>query len=205
MRCTLEALIDRIIDQTANAIGQQAEHLCKLDRAIGDGDHGTNMKRGFEALVKRKAVIRELHFPDACKEAGRTLLMTIGGASGPLYSALLMGFGDASTQWPRSASDVSKMMRAGVEGIKRRGKSDLGDKTLLDVLIPLTDTIEAGGVESFSEARALAESAANDTKALVARKGRAAFLGERSRGHVDPGAQSASILVSAICQTLESA
>ncbi len=198
-------LIGALIDTCAAAIVTHAEELTQLDAAIGDGDHGVNMRRGFDAIGELRGELAEMPAGAALQKAGMTLVMKVGGASGPLYGSLLMGIGKA-LGGGLAPDDVAPALRAGVESVKQRGKSDVGDKTMLDVLVPVTETLEgAAGAEvawtpELLEAlRAAARAGLEATRPLQARKGRASFLGERSVGHLDPGARSSQLLVETLC------
>ncbi len=194
-------LLGRLVESTCQAIKNEAAYLSALDQAIGDGDHGSNMLRGFTALQEQSYVIPTLDFSDACRLIGTTLLMNIGGASGPLYGSLFIAFGNISGQ-PATKQAVAAMLRSGVEAVKSRGRSDAGAKTMLDVLVPLVLALEAGELDSLQSVCDFVHSAADGTRHMVATKGRAAYLGQRSFGHIDPGAASAAIITTSICRTL---
>jgi dihydroxyacetone kinase-like protein len=196
-----EALIHNLIGRCHGVITAHADELTSLDQAIGDGDHGLNMKRGFDAIAAAADEIAVLPFGEALKKAGTTLVMKVGGASGPLYGSLLMGMGKAVAEIPREPGAIASMFVAGVEAVKARGKSDAGAKTMLDVLIPVHEALANDG--GFGGARAAADDGLAATKDMRATKGRAAFLGERSIGHLDPGARSSALLVHAVCDVLE--
>ncbi len=187
----------------AGQVSENAAYLTDLDRQIGDADHGSNLDRGMKAV---KALGGD--FPDAgalLKKAGMTLVSTVGGASGPLYGTFLMRVGGA---WPSEpdAAGVGAALRAGLDGIIQRGKAEVGDKTMVDALTPALAAYDAAagdGVGSALAAAAAAAAAGRDaTVPLVARKGRASYLGERSAGHQDPGATSVTMLLEAAARTL---
>lgn len=196
-----EDLIRSLIAKCSATIAAHAAELTALDQAIGDGDHGLNMARGFTAVAAAVDDIAVLPFGEAVSKAGTTLIMKVGGASGPLYGSLLMGMGKSVTGVPRGRQAVAAMLQAGIDAVKARGKSDAGAKTMLDVLIPVQQALAAGG--GISEVRDAVDAALAATKDMRATKGRAAFLGERSIGHLDPGARSSALLVHAICDLLE--
>jgi dihydroxyacetone kinase-like protein len=185
------ALRARLIDAAAEAMVAAAEELTALDQAIGDGDHGLNMKRGFEAVAAQRDAIAALPWPEALKKAGTVLVMTVGGAAGPLYGTLLMELGKA---WPNvpDREGLAACFAAGIEAVKRRGKSETGQKTMLDVLVPALEAFRAG-----ADPAAAADAAAAATAPMQAIRGRASFLGPRSVGHVDPGARSSALLIRA--------
>jgi len=190
-------LREKLIDAMAACIVGATDELTALDQAIGDGDHGFNMKRGFEAMLAEKPAIAALDWPDALKKAGMTLVMKVGGASGPLYGTLFMELGKA---WPEHPDrpGLAATLAAAIEGVKKRGKSERGQKTMLDVLIPVQEALAAGQAGLAGIAGAAAEA----TIPVQATRGRASFLGERSIGHMDPGARSTALLVACIENTL---
>jgi len=194
-------LIAAMIARAEAAIAAHAEELTALDQAVGDGDHGLNMARGFKALAEAAPEIAALPFGVALQKAGMTLVMKVGGASGPLYGSALMAMGKAATNAPRDAASAAALLAAGIAAIKARGKSDVGAKTMLDALAPVEAALAAGG--GAAEARAAAAAGLEATRAMRATKGRAAFLGERSIGHLDPGARSSALLVDVVCDVAE--
>lgn len=192
-----------LIDAVAKTIMVHAEELTALDQAIGDGDHGINMKRGFEAIVSDAQTLAAKPWPDFLKGAGMTLVMKVGGASGPLFGTLFMTLGKEISDAP-SATEVTKALRAAVEAIQARGKSERGQKTMLDVLIPVAEYLESGK-HDLAGIVATAHAASDATAPLKAIRGRASFLGDRSIGHVDPGARSSALIISAIADVLKEA
>ena len=194
-------LLAEIIDRIVEAIKVNADELTFLDQAIGDGDHGTNLRRGAESLLKNRDAIADLEFGPALKKAGTTIVMTVGGASGPLYGSALLAMAREAADMPEDSAAISKLMETGVNAVKARGRSDVGAKTMLDVLVPVHDAVKSGA--SLREIRDVAEKAVEATRIMQAKKGRASFLGIRSIGHIDPGARSAAHIVNAICNVLE--
>lgn len=186
-----------IITAVAAAISAQADALTALDSAIGDGDHGTNMKRGAEAVLAEADAIAAKPLPEALRLIGTKLVMTVGGASGPLYGTLFMALGKELAATP---DDVARALRAAVDAVAARGKSEIGQKTMLDVLYPVADAFAAG--RRGDELASIANAAAEATAPLKAIRGRASFLGDRSIGHVDPGARSSAILVETVAGLL---
>ena len=146
-----------------------------------------------------------LPFDQALQKAGMTLVMKVGGASGPLFGTLLMAMGKAASDMPETVGDIADVLDAGVEAVKARGKSDVGAKTMLDVLAPLVIALRSCEGDAISLARQTVDDSLAATKDMQATKGRASFLGERSIGHLDPGAQSSTYLVHAVCDALEAA
>ena len=195
----------RLIDAAVTAIERNAEELTNLDQAIGDGDHGINMKRGFQAVAETRDELAALTLPAALQKAGMTLVMKVGGASGPLYGSLFMAMGKAVDGNPGSLDQVAAMLAGGVEAVKQRGKSDAGEKTMLDVLVPVSQRLRqaaadgASGADLLNGLRETAEAGLESTRDMEATKGRASFLGERSVGHLDPGARSSQLLIAAVC------
>jgi dihydroxyacetone kinase-like protein len=188
----------------ARVIAEQREELSDLDAAIGDGDHGTNMDRGMQAVV---ASLPGDTVGDAFKHVGMTLVSTVGGASGPLYGTFFLRFAAAAGAVPEvDSAQFAAAMRAGLDGIVARGKAEPEDKTMFDALAPAVQSLEAGVSGSFGDALRSAADAADKgrdaTIEMLARKGRASYLGERSIGHQDPGATSAALLVRAAAATL---
>jgi len=193
--------LDLLLDAVAQRIIAAADELTALDSAIGDADHGLNMKRGFEAVQAERSAILAKPFGEALKSIGMTLVMKVGGASGPLYGTLFMTLGKELPAEP-TAADVARALHAAVDALKARGKADFDNKTMLDVLGPVAEHL-ASGSASLASVRALAADRAQATVPMKAIKGRASFLGERSIGHMDPGARSSQIMIGAICDVLE--
>jgi phosphoenolpyruvate---glycerone phosphotransferase subunit DhaL len=193
--------LERLLEAAVKTVRDQAEELTKLDSAIGDADHGINMKRGFEAIDAAKAEILAMPLGPALQKMGMTLVMTVGGASGPLYGSLLMAFKNLPEN--PSLSDISKNFDEAVEAVKKRGKSTTGEKTMLEVLVPVSDILRSGDV-TFEKVVKAAQEGLESTRNMKATRGRASFLGERSIGHLDPGAMSSYLLIRTICECFES-
>ena len=193
-------LLTGLIETCRATIAANSEHLCALDRAIGDGDHGTNMRRGCDAVSAEEASVATLPLPDALEKIGLTLVMNIGGAAGPLYGTLLMEMGRELRALHQN-QDFPAVLRQAIDAVARRGRSHAGDKTLLDVLYPVQDALAHSS--SLTDIARQAEVAAERTSAMRAMRGRASYLGDRSIGHVDPGASSCALLTTAICRYLE--
>jgi dihydroxyacetone kinase-like protein len=191
---------ERLVRALAGAVIEHADELTSLDQAIGDGDHGLNMKRGFEAVLAALPGLADKPLPEMLKAIGMTLVMKVGGASGPLVGTFFMELGKALPEQPSRADLVAATEKA-IDAVKARGRSEAGQKTLLDVLVPVQAVLAGGG-----DARAIAieaVEAADRTTPMLAIRGRASFLGERSIGHMDPGSRSASLLIGAAIETLE--
>lgn len=193
-------LITRLVSTAQAVVSRHADELTQLDQAIGDGDHGSNLKRGFDAVAAEAAALAEKPVGEALKAAGMKLVMTVGGASGPLFGTMLMTLGKELGETPDRAAFASAFAKA-VDAVATRGKSQQGQKTLLDVLYPVSAALAQG--KSGEEIAALAAGAADATVPVKATRGRASFLGERSIGHMDPGARSVSLLIAAVAPVLE--
>ena len=200
-------VVSELLGEVAAAVRANADELTELDRAIGDGDHGLNLRRGFDAVAGLGPELDAMPVGKALQKAGMALVMKVGGASGPLYGSLLMGIGKALPESP-GLPDLAAALQAGVDAVRQRGKSEAGDKTMLDVLAPVSEALRDGVAQSLPPPRLLDDVAAaagrglESTRALVARKGRASFLGERSAGHLDPGARSSQLIVATVCTRL---
>jgi phosphoenolpyruvate---glycerone phosphotransferase subunit DhaL len=195
----------QLILTVSGAVISHAEELTALDQAIGDGDHGTNMKRGFEAVLGKLDVIGTQPLDEGIRTIGKTLVMTVGGASGPLYGSFFLACGEALSRSKRLPDDLAEVFGSGVGAVSARGRSQPGEKTMLDVLVPVLETLKtaAGLPDLIERVRATASEAVERTAPMRATKGRASFLGARSIGHVDPGARSSCVLLHAVCNTLE--
>ena len=199
----------RWIRAFAAEVGANKEQLTQLDAAVGDGDHGINMDRGMSAvLAKLDAATEEQDIGALLKTVGMTLVSTVGGAGGPLYGTLFLQMGTAvSGKDELGPDDWAAALEAGIAGVQARGKAEPGDKTMIDALIPGRDALKSALAEGASFEDALRQSAdaagqgMRDTVPLVARKGRASYLGERSAGHQDPGATSSHLLLEAAAET----
>lgn len=182
-------------------ITEHAEALTALDQAIGDGDHGINMRRGFDALAVESDALSAKPLGEALKSAGMKLVMTVGGASGPLFGTFLMTLGREIVEAPDRPAFAHAFAKA-VDAVAARGKSRQGQKTMLDVLYPVSAAISEG--RSHAEITATAHAAAEATIPVKATRGRASFLGDRSIGHMDPGARSTALLVETVAAFMES-
>ncbi|HSI40980.1 MAG TPA: dihydroxyacetone kinase subunit DhaL [Xanthobacteraceae bacterium] len=190
----------KLIEAVATTVVAHAEELTALDQAIGDGDHGLNMKRGFEAVLADAEGLSAKPLPDALKAIGTQLVMKVGGASGPLYGTFFMALGKAL---PEAPGDLAAAFEAAIGATRARGKSEPGQKTLLDVLAPVLDELKQEGADLPTRVRLRAAAAAEATVPMRAVRGRASFLGDRSIGHMDPGARSAALMIAAACDVLE--
>ena len=208
--CTMDRnFIIRWIEIAAEDIKKNKDMLTFLDTAIGDADHGINMDRGFTLAVNMLAASIDDDIGKLLKSVGMVLLSSIGGASGPLYGTFFMRAGDAiKDKTSISHDDIITLMDAGINGIIYRGKTQLGDKTMVDALVPannvIRNSLEQGKnlEETMQNATTEAEKGMKKTIPMIAKKGRASYLGERSFGHQDPGATSAFIIVKAMLKAL---
>jgi phosphoenolpyruvate---glycerone phosphotransferase subunit DhaL len=196
------ATLKKLIAEVAGRVIANVEELSALDRAIGDGDHGLNMKRGFEAVMADLDAVATREIGDAIKSVGTTLVMKVGGASGPLYGTLFMTLGK-DLHGDITQASLAKALGTAIDAVKARGKSDIGQKSLLDVLVPLHRTLTECGDDLPERLRATARTAAEATVPMHATCGRASFLGERSIGHMDPGARSSALIAEAVVDVME--
>ncbi|WP_024356983.1 dihydroxyacetone kinase subunit DhaL [Leucobacter chironomi] len=191
----------------ADRVAEQREYLTELDSAIGDADHGANMARGMAAVVDKIGQDPAATADALLKTAGMTLVSSVGGASGPLYGTFFLRMGaSAGAVAELDAAALGAALRAGSEGVLQRGKAEPGDKTMVDAMLPALDAYDAAAASgSLGDALAAASAAAAEgrdaTEPLVARKGRASYLGERSAGHIDPGSASTALLFEALAAT----
>ena len=196
------------IQAFAAVIAENKGYLTQLDSDIGDGDHGTNMDRGFQAVCAKVPELADKDIGSILKTVGMTLVSTVGGASGPLYGTFFLQAGSATSgKLELSLADWVAALQAGVDGVVMRGKASLGDKTMVDALSPALQALKdsaakgAGFVASLRDSADACEKGMISTIPLVARKGRASYLGERSAGHQDPGATSSNLLLQAAART----
>jgi len=192
----------------AKVVSENKEYLTQLDSAIGDADHGINMDRGMQAAQAKLDGVPDGDVGNLLKTVGMTLVSTVGGAGGPLYGTLFLQMGMAVTGKPElSAQDWAEALTKGLEGVVMRGKAELGDKTMVDALAPARDALKealdqgASFGDALRRSAAAAEEGMKGTIPLVARKGRASYLGERSAGHQDPGATSSYLLLKTAADT----
>ena len=200
-------MIDRqarklLFETVARRVIASTDELTDLDRAIGDGDHGANMRRGFEAVLAAVDELAAKNLGESLKGVGTTLVMKVGGASGPLYGTLFMSLGK-TLEDEVTCERVADAFATAIEAVKARGKSDVGQKTMLDVLFPVLAVLREGGTELPVRLKAAAKAAAEETVPMRAIRGRASFLGERSVGHMDPGARSSALIVDAVADVME--
>lgn len=190
------------------ALDTHSDEVAELDQAIGDGDHLINLQRGLEALIKQADSLDAMDLSAAFSKIGMTLMSTMGGASGSLFGSMFVSMGKAAKDKPVDFANMTTIFSVGVESVKARGKADLGEKTMLDTLIPamnsLNDSVSQGvSVEdALANMQQAAENGMLSTKEMLATKGRASFLGERARGHIDAGARTSQLMLFVIADVL---
>lgn len=196
------------IQAIKNTIDTHADEIAQLDQAIGDGDHLINLQRGIDALLKNSEELEQLEFSAALSKIGMTLMSTMGGASGSLFGSMFVTMGKTAKDKTLDLTSMVEIFTAGVESIKARGKADIGEKTMLDALIPASTILQQNSVQD-AELKTVLENmkkAAIDgmesTKDMLATKGRASFLGERARGHIDAGARTSQLMLCAIVDVI---
>ena len=198
-----------VVEQMAATMEENRRLLTKLDSEIGDGDHGNNMHRGFQAALDRLNTADPSTPADVLKAVSMALISKVGGAAGPLYgTAFLRASTALGTKEEVSAGDAAEALEAALGGIKQRGKAEVGDKTIVDALEPAAEAAKGAAGEGsvagvFRAAAGAAEEGAESTVPMTARRGRASYLGARAQGHQDPGATSTYLLLDAAARTLE--
>ncbi|WP_347988573.1 dihydroxyacetone kinase subunit DhaL [Methylomonas sp. AM2-LC] len=199
-----------LIANIKQSLDSQAESITALDEAIGDGDHLLNLQRGLQALEANSATISLLSWPEAWQKIGMLLMSSVGGASGSLYATLFLSLHKHSSDRCLDFPHFSQIFSLAIAAVKQRGKSDVGEKTLLDVLIPVAHCLQQSAEANQDLTLVLdnlcqvAATGAEATRDMLATKGRASFLGERSRGHIDAGAKTAELMISAVASVLKS-
>jgi len=198
---------DQIFNSINNiqiSIKNHKEEIEKLDQEIGDGDHIFNILRGLDEILNLKEELMDKPIDQIFKQLGMKIMTTVGGSSGALFATLLMGMSKKYNSDLNALHNLSEMFFEGVQSMKKRGKADVGEKTMLDVLIPVSNSlIELQNEKDFEKVANNINNVAKDgmlsTKDIIATKGRASFLGERAKGHIDPGARSSQLAIEAIC------
>ena len=205
------AKFPEFITAISASIDENADTVTELDQAIGDGDHVFNLQRGIEALQKHSAEIAGLDWAAAWQKIGMTVMAAVGGASGSLYATLFINLHKNSKDKAADLSGFAEAFQAAVEAVKQRGKADVGEKTMLDVLVPVANALKQDAAEGkaltdiLEHICAIAEAGVESTRDMLATKGRASFLGERSKGHIDAGAKTAQLMISAIADVIKNA
>ena len=195
------------LENINNSIELHKDEIEKLDQNIGDGDHIFNIQRGLKESLNLKEELKDNQLNEILKKIGIKIMTTVGGSSGALFSTLLINMAKAYNNQLSDQKNIALMFDCGVEAMKKRGKADLGEKTMLDVLVPVSKKLnelsdKKNSKEIAKEIMKTAEIGMLSTKDLIATKGRASFLGERSIGHIDPGARSSQIAIEAICNVV---
>jgi dihydroxyacetone kinase-like protein len=193
--------LGKIIGACTQTLVDHVDELTALDSAIGDGDHGLNMKRGALAIQARLPELADKSLNDALKTMGMTCMSTVGGSSGPVFGTLMVTLAKELPAEP-TTTDMARALAAGIAALSRLGKVEVGHKTLLDVLDPVQKVLAQGGDGLVPRVKQCALDSAQATAAMDAIKGRASFLGERALGHVDPGSRSMALIIGALCDTL---
>ena len=195
------------LNQIKLSIDEHQQELEKLDQEIGDGDHIFNIQRGINESIELKDQLIGLEPSEVLKEIGMKVMTTVGGSSGALFATLLISMSKKYNYQLTNQKNFASMFTNGVESMKKRGKADLGEKTMLDVLIPVS--IELQKLSNHEDVKYIARRVKEvakegmlSTENLIATKGRASYLGERSKGHIDPGARSSQLAIEAICNTI---
>ncbi|MCA9969726.1 MAG: dihydroxyacetone kinase ADP-binding subunit DhaL [Anaerolineales bacterium] len=198
------------LQSTAAVLAENKEYLTQLDAAIGDADHGTNMDRGFRKVIEKLPSVADKDIGNVLKTTGMTLISSVGGASGPLYGTFFMRSGMAmASKESLTDEDLVNLLQSGVDGVVQRGRAQLGDKTMFDAWSPAIEALRAaladgdGTLAALEKAVAAAEQGMKDTIPLQAKKGRASYLGERSKGHQDPGATSTYLILNALLDVVK--
>lgn len=202
--------ITKWLQNSAIMIEQNKDYLTELDAAIGDADHGINMNRGFQKVLTQLPSLADKDIAGILKAVSMTLISSVGGASGPLYGTLFLRASTAvAGKVELTDQDMIALLEAGVDGVIQRGKAQLGDKTMLDALIPASEAFKNAIAEGMDTKEALnravtaAEEGVKNTIPLVAKKGRASYLGDRSAGHPDPGATSVYLILKTLLETVQ--
>ena len=201
-------LLPPIIEAIADVIEKNAEEITALDQAIGDGDHVINLQRGIQALMAHRDDLSQLDWVAAWQKIGMTLMTAVGGASGSLYGTLFMALSKAAREQPLDLQSFANTFTQGVEAVKQRGKAVAGEKTMLDVYIPVAEYLQTAAANSVALPDVLANvsrvaiEGMESTRDMLATKGRASFLQERSLGHIDAGAKTGQLMICAINEVL---
>jgi len=202
------ALLPSLIQVIDKTIETNAEEVTALDQAIGDGDHVTNLQRGIKALIVQSDELAALDWVAAWQKIGMTMMTAVGGASGSLYGTLFVAMSKAARERPLDLHVFAEIFTSGVDAVKQRGKADAGEKTMLDVLIPVAASLRQAAADSVAlpvasdNVARTAIAGMESTRDMLATKGRASFLEERSRGHIDAGAKTSQLMICALVDVL---
>ena len=204
------SLLPEMIETIDQIIEKNADEVTALDQEIGDGDHVFNLQRGIEALKKQEGELAQLDWVAAWQKIGMTLMSTVGGASGSLYGTFFVTMSKAARDQVLDLQVFADVYSVGVESIKKRGKADVGEKTMLDVLVPVAQCLQQSAAEGIAlsavmnKVNEVALAGVESTRDMLATKGRASYLGERSKGHIDAGAKTAQLMIAEINSVLTS-
>ena len=202
------SLLPPLIEAIADVIEKNAEEVTALDQAIGDGDHVINLQRGINALLAQRDELSQMDWVVASQKIGMTLMSSIGGASGSLYGTFFMALSKAAREQRLDQQSFADIFSKGVDAVKQRGKAEAGEKTMLDVYIPVAEYLRTAAANSVAVPEVLATvsqvaiEGMVSTRDMLATKGRASFLEERSRGHIDAGAKTGQLMICAIADVL---
>jgi dihydroxyacetone kinase-like protein len=205
----IPTILPGLIQAIENAIETNAEEVTALDQAIGDGDHVINLRRGIKALTAQSEELAQLDWAAAWQKIGMTLMTAVGGASGSLFGTLFVAMSKSSRDRTLDFQNFAEIFSSGVDAVKQRGKADAGEKTMLDVLIPVAASLNQDAVNGAEMAEVLENVARSaitgmeSTRDMLATKGRASFLEERSRGHIDAGAKTSQLMICAVVEVLQ--
>ncbi|EFW36849.1 dihydroxyacetone kinase subunit DhaL [Treponema phagedenis] len=198
-----------ILSKVIDVIAENKEYLTELDRAIGDSDHGVNLDRGFQKIKSELTAYENMNLAEMANKIAMTLISNVGGASGALYGTAFMKAGMfLKTQTEINDAVIAEALNQMIAGIKSRGKAERGEKTMLDTLIPVYEFVKAAAdkgdslLDTADEIAEIAKKSMEATKDIKATKGRASYLGERSIGHIDPGAYSSYLIIKTICENI---
>ena len=204
----LNSLFPQLLNAVEQAIRDNADEVAELDRKIGDGDHIINLQRGLSALKFIEDDLVDLDWSEVLMKVGMTLMTTMGGASGSLFGTLFISMAKEARGQKLDSTTFSAIFYQGVESVKKRGKADIGEKTMLDTLIPVANCLKENIVKKIEFKQLLiilseeAHAGMSSTKDMIATKGRASYLGERAIGHIDAGARSSQLIICAITEVL---
>ncbi len=202
------SIVPSLIQEIASSIINNAEEVTALDQAIGDGDHVTNLQRGIHALIENCQEISQLDWSEVFQKTGMLIMTNVGGASGSLYGTLFIKMSKVMTSDPENQPDFADVFAQGVDAVKRRGKADAGEKTMLDVLIPVSTSLQQATDEGIALSDVLEQikqvsiEGMESTRNMLATKGRASYLGERTLGHIDAGARTSQLMICSIADVL---
>ena len=203
-------IFPELINTIATTINENADTITELDQAIGDGDHVFNLQRGIEALQSHSVEIASLDWASAWQKIGMTVMAAIGGASGSLYATLFISLHKNTKDKETNLQTFAEAFQLAIEALKQRGKADVGEKTMLDVWVPVANALKQDVAEGkplndvLDHICSVAEEGVESTRDMLATKGRASFLGERSKGHIDAGAKTAQLMINAIASVINS-